>query len=72
MTPRAAKDLKCHYRVFSNLVQGDSSLENILQKVVDLIPSGWQFSSITSARINIEGRLYILQTRGYLFTSDHR
>lgn len=52
------KELKCLYQVFKTLGQVDS-LENIMQKVVDLVPSGWQFAEIASARINIEGTIYL-------------
>ena len=45
----------CFYRVFEMLVKGDSSLDNSLQKVVDLVPSALQFSEIASATINTEG-----------------
>ena len=53
------KELKCLYQVFKILGQGGSSLDVMLQKVVDIVPSGLQFSEIASARIDIEGRVYL-------------
>lgn len=53
------KELKCFYQVSKTLGDVDSSVNNILQKVVNLVPSGLQFSEIASARITIEGTVYL-------------
>jgi hypothetical protein len=43
---------------FKILGRGGSPLDSMLQRVVDLVPSGWQFSEIAAARIKIEGKAY--------------
>jgi hypothetical protein len=53
------KELKCLYRVSKTLGDVDSSVDTIMRKVVDSVPSGLQFPEITSARIYIEGTVYL-------------
>ena len=48
------KELNCLYRI-SNLIQMPGiSLEEILQGIVDLVPSSWQYPKITCSRIIFE------------------
>lgn len=49
-----AKELDCLYRVEELLGQHDRPLPELLQDVVRLLPSGWQFPKICQARITIE------------------
>ena len=50
------KELNCLYGL-SNLVEKpDTSLEEILQGAVDLIPPAWQYPEITCARVILEGQ----------------
>jgi PAS domain S-box-containing protein len=50
------KELNCLYGI-SNLVhRPDTSLEEILQGTVDLIPPGWQYPEVTCARITFNGQ----------------
>ncbi|MGA1875923.1 MAG: PAS domain S-box protein [bacterium] len=51
------KELNCLYGI-SHLVDKDSSLEEILQGTVDLIPSGLQFTEITCARIILKDKTF--------------
>ncbi len=44
------KELTCLYET-SKLVSSEEPIENILQKIVVLIPPGWQFPDITCARL---------------------
>lgn len=53
------KELKCLYQASKILGDVDSSVDTIMRKVVDLVPSGLQFAEIASARINIEGTVYL-------------
>ncbi|MFZ0614053.1 MAG: GAF domain-containing protein [Desulfobacterales bacterium] len=52
------KELKCLYGVFRLFDRTDGPLEKTFQKIVDLIPSGWQFPEIAGARLVIEDREY--------------
>jgi len=47
------KELKCLYGTFKLFNMMDVPWEKVLQEVVDLIPSGWQFSEIACARLMI-------------------
>ncbi|MFO7984326.1 MAG: response regulator [Desulfatiglandaceae bacterium] len=52
------KELHCLYQI-SNLMQKSGiSLDDILQKVVDLIPATWRYSVIICARILLEDKEY--------------
>ena len=52
------KELNCLYGI-SNLVDKlGTSLDEIIQSVVDHIPSAWQYPEITSARILLEDKEY--------------
>lgn len=53
------KELKCLYGAFRLLSVTDGTpLEKALQEVVDLMPSGWQFSKIACARLIIGDKEY--------------
>ncbi len=52
------KELRCLYGISSIIEQQDLSLEEILQKVADVIPPGWHYSDIARARISVYGREY--------------
>jgi len=57
------KELNCLYAV-SNLVEKPGiSLEEILQKTVDLIPPAWQYPEIASAQISLEDQTF--KTKNY-------
>ncbi len=50
------KELNCLYGISHLIERSGSSLDEILQGVVDLIPLGWQYPAITCARILLYGR----------------
>ena len=52
------KELNCLYGISSLIEKPDISLYEIIQGVVDLIPSSWQYPEITSARILLEDKEY--------------
>ena len=50
-----SKELKCVYGI-SRIVEKAGVLDETIQKIIDLIPSSWQYPGITCARIILEGR----------------
>lgn len=52
------KELNCLYGISSLVEREDSSLEEILQGTVDLIPSSWQYPQITCARLFLDQQEY--------------
>ena len=52
------KELNCLYGISQIRERSDITFEKMLQKIVDLIPSSWQYPEITCARIIIEGQEY--------------
>lgn len=58
-----AKELNCLYQVDELLGNGDLSLPEMLEAVVQVIPSGWQFPELCEARIIYNNRSY--QTAGF-------
>ncbi len=52
------KELGCLYGI-SGLVEKDISLDEILQRAADLIPSSWQYPEITCGRITLQGREFL-------------
>jgi len=57
------KELNCLYSISNITENSENSLEEILQGIVDLIPTGLQYPQITGARINFEGCEY--KTKSY-------
>ena len=53
-----AKELECLYRVEEELAKSDESLERSLERVVQLIPEGWQHPEICAALLEVEGEVY--------------
>jgi len=52
------KELICLYAVSSALHEGSDRLDGAFQRVVELIPSGWQYPELAYARLTIDGREY--------------
>lgn len=52
------KELNCLYGISRLVEKENSSLDNILQGVVDLIPPAWQYPEVTCARISLRDRTY--------------
>ncbi|GAI69147.1 unnamed protein product, partial [marine sediment metagenome] len=57
------KELNCLYGISSLVEKPGISLEEILQRTVDLIPPAWQYPEITGAQINLEHQTF--QTKNY-------
>lgn len=52
------KELTCLYGIAKIAEQFDSSLDEILQGVVKLLPPAWQYPEITCSRIILDGRSF--------------
>jgi PAS domain S-box-containing protein len=52
------KELNCLYGISQIRERSDITFEKMLQKIVDLIPSSWQYPEIACARIIIESQEY--------------
>jgi two-component system NtrC family sensor kinase len=52
------KELTCLYRISQIAGQFGISLEEILQRIVELIPPAWQYPEIAFARIIVDGTSY--------------
>lgn len=53
-----SKELNCIYKIF-NIVEKENNLDKIIQDIVSVIPSSWQYPDITCCRIILEGREFI-------------
>jgi PAS domain S-box-containing protein len=53
---KRVKELNCLYGISDLREKPGTSLEEVFQGVVDLIPSSWQYPEITCARISLKGR----------------
>jgi signal transduction histidine kinase len=51
------KELTCLYSI-ARLAVADLPIDETMQRIADLLPSGWQYPEITAARIRLEGRVY--------------
>lgn len=56
-------ELNLLFRLSDLLAKSDISLNEVLKKIVPLIPQAWQFPEITEACIELEGQ--IVQTEGF-------
>jgi len=52
------KELSCLYSITKLTEQHHTSLDDILQGIVELIPPAWQYPDVTAARILIDDRSY--------------
>ncbi len=53
-----AKELNCLYQVEEILAGSDSSLPDMFKRIIQIIPSGWQYPEICQARIKFEDTEY--------------
>jgi len=51
-----AKELNCFYRVEEALGDSGATIEDICNKIIEAIPSGWQYPEVCAARIRIEDK----------------
>jgi signal transduction histidine kinase len=52
------KELTCLYEIAKLRVREGTSLEELLQGVVELLPPAWKYSEVASARLVVDGRCY--------------
>jgi signal transduction histidine kinase len=50
------KELTCLYSVASVASQTELSLPETMQRIVEILPSGWRYPELASARISVDGR----------------
>jgi len=52
------KELTCLYSIARLAIETELSLDETMQRIAELLPSGWHYPEITSARITVEGRSF--------------
>jgi signal transduction histidine kinase len=52
------KELNCLYGISRLFENGTLSIDEILERVVELLPPAWQYPEITCARINVVGKQF--------------
>lgn len=52
------KELNCLYRIEEQLRDTEADLEKTLQKIIDIMPSGWQYPEICSVRIVVKDQVF--------------
>jgi hypothetical protein len=52
------KELNCLYGISKLVEEGNSSVDEILQDVVDLIPPSWQYPEVTCACIKLKDQQF--------------
>ena len=57
-TSKRVKELGCLYGL-SNLIEKQDSLDDIINGLIDIVPTGWQYPEIACCRIIINGREFI-------------
>ena len=53
-----AKELNCLYAVEEVTSEADTPLEQVFRRVIEAIPSGWQYPTACRARITCDGKTY--------------
>jgi PAS domain S-box-containing protein len=54
------KELQCLYAIAALVAKPGSSLEEICQGIVEVMPLAWQYPEITCGRISLAGRLFAM------------
>ena len=62
------KELNCHNQISDAMSNSNLSVDEVCEKIVHLIPPGWQFPDITEACIQIRDKVY--QTGNFI--TSHR
>jgi len=55
-----AKELKCIYDIEETLRKSTLSFSTILNQILEIIPTGWQFPAICIVKIEIDNQKYVL------------
>ena len=58
-----ARELNCLYQIEELLSDTEADLDELLQKIVEIIPSGWQYAPLCRAHLSLEGRTF--ETEGF-------
>jgi len=58
-----ARELNCLYQIEELLRDTDSGLDEVLQKTIEIIPSGWQYPPLCRARLSLEGASF--ESKGF-------
>ncbi len=53
------KELNCLYTISGIVEKKGATLDEILQRTVDIIPDAWQYPGITTSRIVLEDRVFV-------------
>jgi len=67
------KELTCLYNIAKVVAKPNSTFEEIMQGIVELLPPAWLYTDISSARIILEGQTYIttgFQPSPFMQSSD--
>jgi PAS domain S-box-containing protein len=54
MLAERVKELECLYSISALVQKADSSLEEVIQNAVDLLPPGWKYPEVTCARVILD------------------
>lgn len=53
------KELNCLYTISGIVEKKGATLDDILQRTVDIVPDAWQYPDITTSRIVLEDRVFV-------------
>lgn len=67
------KELTCLYGIARLVAQPEMPLQDVLQKVVEILPPGWLYPEVATARIILDGHSYLapkFQEKGFKQSAD--
>ena len=64
------KELNCHNRMSEIMSNKTNSVEEVLRKIVEILPEAWQFPEIAAACIQVDGKRY--QTNNFHSSRLHQ
>ncbi|MEZ4220402.1 MAG: ATP-binding protein [Polyangiaceae bacterium] len=53
------KELACMYAIAQIGAEVDSAVDDMLQRIVELLPPAWQYPEVATARIVVQGKTYV-------------
>lgn len=56
------KELRCLYAISNILVDPVATVDEVMHRIVEVIPPAWQYPEVTAVRITIEGEVYQTDT----------
>ena len=60
------KELNCLYQLSALITRDSDSIDEIMETIVNTVPSAWRYPEITCARIMLNGKVY--KSRGFKIT----